>query len=219
MTSDPQVNSFPVSKFNITPFTLNVWDLMHQPGEMRERQLDLVVPEKLGEGLVAVQAGSVLETDVRLEALHDGILVTAEVRGTASGICGRCLKDIDLPVRVEFAELFAYSRDEAFDFEVQNDHVDLEPLIRDAVVLALPFQPVCRPDCPGLDPVTGERLEDLPDRAPQQNLDSRWSALAGLLDSSESAGSEASTDLSATADTATEGETTPGGHVPETEKS
>ncbi|MEF2977519.1 DUF177 domain-containing protein [Subtercola sp. YIM 133946] len=171
---------------------------MHQPGELRERELDLVVPEKMGEGLVAVEAGSVLEADVRLESLHDGILVTAQVDGEAVGICGRCLKDITLPVRVEFAELFAYSRDEAFDYEVIGDHVDLEPLIRDAVVLALPFQPVCRPDCPGLDPVTGERLEDLPERAPQEIVDSRWSALQGLL---ESAGSpqqtaKASTDTS-----------------------
>ena len=175
-----------MSKFSKTPFTVNVWDLMHQPGELRERELDLVVPEKLGEGLVAVEAGSVLEADVRLESLHDGILVSARVTGEAVGICGRCLKDISLPVRVEFAELFAYSHDEAFDYEVIGDHVDLEPLIRDAVVLALPFQPVCRPDCPGLDPITGERLEDLPEREPEEIIDTRWSALAELLESTES---------------------------------
>nr|WP_229715067.1 DUF177 domain-containing protein [Subtercola lobariae] len=191
-----------MNKFSKTPFTVNVWDLMHQPGELRERELDLVVPEKMGEGLVAIEAGSVLEADVRLESLHDGILVTAQVSGAAFGVCGRCLKDISLPVRVEFAELFAYSRDEAFDYEVVGDHVDLEPLIRDAVVLALPFQPVCRPDCPGLDPVTGERLEDLPKREPQEIIDSRWSALAGLLESDE----EASTPT----DHATDGETPPG---------
>ncbi|UFS61043.1 YceD family protein [Subtercola endophyticus] len=179
-----------VNKFNKTPFTVNVWDLMHQPGELRERELELVVPEKLGEGLVAVEQGSVLDIDLRLESLHDGILATARVDGEAVGVCGRCLKDITLPVRVEFAELFAYSHDEAFDYEVIGDHVDLEPLIRDAVVLALPFQPVCRPDCPGLDPVTGERLEDLPERPPQELIDSRWSALAGLLEPNES---EAST--------------------------
>ncbi|MCU1481679.1 MAG: hypothetical protein JWQ19_2465 [Subtercola sp.] len=175
-----------VNKFNKTPFTVNVWDLMHQPGELRERELELVVPEKLGEGLVAVEQGSVLDIDLRLESLHDGILTTARVDGEAVGVCGRCLKDITLPVRVEFAELFAYSHDEAFDYEVVGDHIDLEPLIRDAVVLALPFQPVCRPDCPGLDPVTGERLEDLPERPPQELVDSRWSALAGLLESTDS---------------------------------
>ncbi|HEY0246884.1 MAG TPA: DUF177 domain-containing protein, partial [Gryllotalpicola sp.] len=59
-----------------------------------------------------------------------------------------------------------------------DDHVDLEPLVRDSVVLSLPFQPVCRPDCPGLDPETGERLADHPDRKPREITDARWAALA-----------------------------------------
>jgi uncharacterized metal-binding protein YceD (DUF177 family) len=54
-------------------------------------------------------------------------------------------------VEVEFQELFGYPGTEAIDFEVQDDHVDLETLVRDAIVLSLPFQPVCQPDCPGLD--------------------------------------------------------------------
>ncbi|MCU1478370.1 MAG: hypothetical protein JWQ64_3063 [Subtercola sp.] len=203
-----------VNKFSKTPFTVNVWDLMHQPGELRERELDLVVPEKMGEGLVAIKAGSVLETDVRLESLHDGILTSVRVSGEAVGICGRCLKDISLPVRVEFAELFAYSQTGAFDYEVIGDHVDLEPLIRDAVVLALPFQPVCRPDCPGLDPITGERLDDLPERVPQEIVDSRWSALQGLLESTES---EASTHTSNGVGTPNEDDSF--GSPPEREKS
>ena len=189
-----------MSKFNKTPFTVSVWDLMHQPGEMREREFDVVLAEKMGEGLVAVQAGATLSIDARLESLHDGILATVQVDTDAQGVCGRCLTDIELPVRVEFTELFAYSLDEAFDYQVEADHVDLEPLIRDAVVLALPFQPVCRPDCPGLDPVTGERLEDLPDRAADDEIDSRWSALTGLL-----VQTGAETDHGASTDTATDG--------------
>jgi uncharacterized protein len=58
--------------------------------------------------------------------------------------------------------------------------VDLEPLIRDAVVLSLPFQPVCRPDCPGLDPVTGVRLADHPELVTHEQRDPRWAALAGF---------------------------------------
>nr|WP_179580624.1 YceD family protein [Leifsonia psychrotolerans] len=147
---------------------------------MHERHLDIVVPDQLGESLVAVKAGSVLATELRLESLHEGILVTAEVSGIAAGECGRCLIDVELPVQVEIQDLFAYSLDEAFEFEVQDDHVDLEPLIRDAVVLSLPFQPVCRPDCPGLDMETGLRLAESPVLEPQEIRDPRWSALAGF---------------------------------------
>jgi uncharacterized protein len=157
---------------------------------MRDVTLDIVVPEDLGEALVAVKAGSVLEADVRLESMHEGILASVEVNGIARGVCGRCLIDIELPVQVEFQELFAYSLDEAFEFEVQDDHVDLEPLIRDAVVLALPFQPVCRPDCPGLDPETGERLAEFPDLKPTEVRDPRWSALAEFQASEDSSSDE-----------------------------
>ena len=163
-----------------TPWTLSVYDLLHRAGEMREHSIEVVVPERLGEGQVAVQAGAVLDLDVRLEGLHDGILVSATVTGTATGECSRCLKPIAEPVEVDIAELFAYDVDEAFDYQVHEDHVDLEPVVRDAVVLSLPFQPVCRPDCPGLDPVTGERIEDIPDYQPREGVDPRWSALAGF---------------------------------------
>ncbi|WP_353814355.1 YceD family protein [Agromyces sp. SYSU T00266] len=176
-----------------SPFSINVRDLVNRPGEMREQQFDVPVPEQLGEGLVSIRQGSDLAIDVRLESVHEGVLATAEVDATAEGECGRCLIDIALPVRVEFQELFAYHSGEAFEYEVQDDHVDLEPLIRDAVVLALPFQPVCRPDCPGLDPETGQRMADHPELVTPVERDPRWAALAGFT-ASEDEGADAASD-------------------------
>lgn len=162
-----------------SPYDLAVHDLVHRPGEMRERTLSFPAPEQLGEGAATVAAGTPIEIEVRLEGLHDGILVSAEIDTTASGECVRCLDPVTLPVQVEFQELFAYSPDEAFDFAVRDDHVDLEPVVRDAVVLSLPFQPVCRPDCPGLDPATGEKLSGADDDQPRAT-DPRWAALEGF---------------------------------------
>jgi uncharacterized protein len=167
-----------VNSNNRRPYVIGVHDLIHRPGEMREHAVSVTAPEKLGEGLVSVAAGESVDLDVTLESIHEGILVSAEAATTATGVCGRCLRDIALPVQVDFQELFAYSSEEAFDFEVHDDHVDLEPLVRDAVVLALPFQPVCQPDCPGLDPETGERLAFPPERTSRETADPRWSALA-----------------------------------------
>lgn len=147
---------------------------------MRERVLDVTLSEHWGEGLVRVPAQADVEIDVRLESVHEGILVSGEVTSEYTGVCGRCLIDISAPVEVEFQELFAYPGEEAADFEVQHDHVDVETLVRDAVVLSLPFQPVCRPDCPGLDPATGERLAETSGAAPREALDPRWAALAEL---------------------------------------
>ncbi|GAA2578626.1 DUF177 domain-containing protein [Microbacterium binotii] len=156
-------------------------DIVNRPGEMREVSFDVPAPEKWGEGLVSVAQGEEVHVEARLESVHEGILVTGDVEAEYTGVCGRCLIDIAAPVEVEFQELFAYPGSEASDFEVQDDHVDLENLVRDGVVLSLPFQPVCRPDCPGLDPETGERLADHPAQAPREALDPRWAALADLV--------------------------------------
>jgi len=169
-----------VSHFILTPFTVPVYDLMHRPGEMRERSLDIVVPEGFGNAVIGVRDNAPMGVDVRLESLHDGILVSGEVDTVADGECVRCLIDTRLRVRVEFAELFAYSFDEAFDYTVSEDHVDLEPLVRDAVVLSLPFQPVCQEDCLGLCPQCGVRLLDNPGHEHEEPIDPRWAALAGL---------------------------------------
>jgi uncharacterized protein len=163
-----------------TPYTVDVYDLMHRPGEMRERVLDVVVPESFGNAMIGITEGSTLHVELRMESLHDGILVSAEVDGTAVGECGRCLIDVALPVQVDMAELFAYSSDEAFEYEVHEETIDLEPVIRDAVVLSLPFQPVCQDDCLGLCPQCGVRLLDNPGHAHEEPIDPRWAALAGL---------------------------------------
>jgi uncharacterized protein len=171
-----------VSHLIQTPYTVPVYDLMHRPGELREYNLDVTVPEGFGNAVIGVRTGSELQLDTRMESLHDGILVSGRVVATAEGECVRCLIDVKLPIRVEFQELFAYSVDEAFDYTVHDDHVDLEPVVRDAVVLSLPFQPVCQEDCLGLCPECGVRLLDNPGHEHEAPIDPRWAALAGLDD-------------------------------------
>ena len=166
-----------MSKHRPGPFVLNARDIVQRPGEMREFRIDITAPEKWGEGLVSISEGEQVLVEGRLESVHEGILASGAVDTRYSGVCGRCLTDVAELVEVEFQELFAYPGGEATDFEVQDDHVDLETLVRDATVLALPFQPVCQPDCPGLDPVTGERLTSITEPEQRTPVDSRWAAL------------------------------------------
>ena len=169
------------SRFN-GPFVLPVRDIVRKPGEMREHAFTVTLDEQWGEGIVSFPQGSQLDLDVRLESVHEGILVSGAADAEYSGVCGRCLTDIARPVEVEFQELFAYPGEEETDFEVQDDHVDLETLVRDAAVLSLPFQPVCQPDCPGLDPETGERLTASTGTEQAAPIDPRWSALQQITD-------------------------------------
>lgn len=167
-----------------SPYALRVRDLAHRPGEMREHTLDIEVLDAMGAGVIAVRQGASMQIDLRLEGLHEGVLVSGHASAEAAGECSRCLIEISEPVEVDFAELFAYDASEDFDFFVHDDHVDCEQVVRDAVVLALPFQPVCRPDCPGLDPVTGERLADIGEQRAHEVLDPRWAALQSLASDS-----------------------------------
>lgn len=169
------------------PFVVPVRDIVRRPGEMREHQFSVTLKDQWGEGIVSVEAGSDLDLEVRLESVHEGILVSGTADTEYSGVCGRCLKDITEPVEVEFQELFAYPGEEETDFEVQDDHVDLETLVREAAVLSLPFQPVCQPDCPGLDPNTGERLTESTGAENDAPIDPRWSALQQITDQGSAA--------------------------------
>lgn len=126
----------------------------------------------------------------------EGVLVSGEVSGMASGECGRCLVDFTLQVRTQVTELFSYndrpqqrkdSKTRADDesalgedeYQLEGDLIDFETVLRDAVVSALPFQPVCRVDCPGLCSECGAKLEDDPDHH-HDVVDPRWAALNGL---------------------------------------
>jgi uncharacterized protein len=64
---------------------------------------------------------------------------------------------------------------------LQGDMIDLEPVLRDAVVLALPTNPVCREDCPGLCPECGVHWDHLPSDHSHDQVDPRWAALQSLV--------------------------------------
>lgn len=162
-------------------------DIVRHPGEMREHTFSVTLKEQWGEGIVSYEAGSEIDLEVRLEAVHEGILVSGTADAKYTGVCGRCLIDIAESAEVEFQELFAYPSEEETDFEVQDDHVDLETLVRDAAVLSLPFQPVCQPGCLGLDPITGERLTESTGAEQAAPIDPRWSALQQITDQGNAA--------------------------------
>jgi uncharacterized protein len=145
-------------------------------------------PADLGIEVLGVAEGSPVELDLRLEAVMEGVLVTGTARAELEGECARCLEPISEETEVRFQELFVYDDrnvdpDEELEVStLQDDLVDLEPLLRDAVVLALPFQPLCQDDCPGLCPECGARLADDPDHGHGEPVDPRWAALATLTE-------------------------------------
>ncbi len=161
-------------------YAVNVHDLMHKPGQMRVHRLELDLPEAMGNGIAAIPKGEEMDVDVRFESVHEGILATGEVFSDAKAECSRCLDPVTIPVEVDFQELFAYSLTNEDDFAIEDENIDLEQVILDAVVLSLPFQPICKKDCLGLCADCGERLADNPHHVHEAAIDPRWNELKKL---------------------------------------
>jgi uncharacterized protein len=130
--------------------------------EVRDVNRTAPAPASLGVELVNVPEGADLELDVRLERVTDGVLVTGTVRAPLVGECARCLDSFPSATEVRFTELFTHdaSDDDADGYLLDGDLLDLEPALRDALVLELPLAPLCAEDCPGLCPECGVRLAD-----------------------------------------------------------
>jgi uncharacterized protein len=132
------------------------------PGTVRSETRTAPAPGSLGVELVSVPEGAELALDVQLEGVADGVLVTAAVRAPLVGECARCLDLFTSATEVRFTELFAYeaSEDDGDGYLLDGDLLDLEPALRDALVLDLPLAPLCADDCPGLCAECGVRLVD-----------------------------------------------------------
>ncbi|MEX2289678.1 MAG: YceD family protein [Mycobacteriales bacterium] len=167
-----------------SPLVVDTRELGRRPGSMREVRFPAPAPESLGVDLIGVPAGARLDLDLRLESVMEGVLVSGTATAPLAGECGRCLEPVSDTLAVELQELFAYPESDADDDEdlarMEGDLLDLEPVLRDAVVLALPLTPLCRQDCAGLCVECGERLDDLPADHAHDAPDPRWAALQGL---------------------------------------
>lgn len=174
-----------------SPLVLDTRELGRRPGAMATISRTIDAPDEVGTDIVNVPAGAQMQLELRLESVMEGVLVSGSVTAEAVGACVRCLEEVRVPIDVDFQELFVYvdravHADEVGDPEedrlgLDGDLADLDPVLRNAVVPALPFQPVCRDDCPGLCSECGALLADDPTHH-HEVLDPRWAALAAMAD-------------------------------------
>jgi uncharacterized protein len=172
------------------PLVLDTRELGRRPGSQRLVSLTAEAPAELGIEILGVPEGSPVTFDLRLEAVMEGVLLTGTASADLEGECARCLEAIEDDFTIDIQELYLYddSRDasdpgddEETDVRrTEGDLIDLEPVLRDAVVLALPFQPLCQDDCPGLCAECGARLADDPDHGHDEPVDPRWAALQDI---------------------------------------
>lgn len=183
---------------NLGAFLLNTHEVPRRAGEMKEYELDVIAPFRVGVPLIGVPENDVIELDVRCESVTEGILVTADIYAVAVGECIRCLDPVELVIDRKIQELYRYEptddkgkksrkkEEEDVDLEeeevlfVLGEQVNLELPILDAIILSLPVNPLCDEDCLGLCPDCGEKWENLPEDHGHDVVDARWAGLTGL---------------------------------------
>ena len=166
---------------SLQSLSVDVSELLRRPGASESVQTDHVLAG-VEVPLARVRDDSALRIELLLEALVDGIHVSGRVRGTAELECRRCLREIVSPLEVDLEELFFYPGEGEADevYRVSDEQIDMEPAIRDALMLALPLNPLCTEECRGLCSTCGADLNQVDCGHSQDPVDIRWTGLEQL---------------------------------------
>lgn len=156
---------------------VNVGDLRLRLGSQVRIERSVVLDGLMLTG-ATVPPGAAVELAATLESIFDGVVATGTLRAPWQGGCRRCLQPVRGEIRPAFREVFEVQPTEGGTFALAGDEIDLEPLIREIVLLSLPLAPLCDEACPGPAPdifptsVAGADNEPGPDP--------RWAALDEL---------------------------------------
>ena len=169
------------------PLRIHVGDLLRAPGSSRRVSIEAPVDE-LGLGSNGPAAGTLLEVKGRLDALSEAVFFAGTVGGRYRLECVRCLATVEVDFRLPVEELFGrhIAPDSDEGYPLRHDEIDLDPLVRDAVLLGLPLHPLCRPDCAGLCARCGADLNTDPCQCDEDRAHPALAALAELWHSRSS---------------------------------
>src|SRR4051812_20823647 len=152
---------------------------LRHPGNARP-----VVSEVELSGLAGVaaeiEAGSPVAIDLLLERVPEGIVVRGTLSATWNAACSRCLEPVTGEISVHVDELFETHPLEGETYQLDEDVIDLEPMVRDALLLELPLAPLCAADCAGLCATCGVNRNLTRCDCVTQEIDPRWAALRSL---------------------------------------
>ena len=161
-------------------FRIPVTDLMRRPGASRPVRVEGTLADVRGPG-AQVEADGQIAVDLTLERVSEGIVVRGTVTAPWDAACSRCLAPVGGALEVRVGELYERQPLEGETYLLsEDDIVDLEPLIRDALLLELPAVPLCRADCQGICPQCGADHNLTTCDCGTAEPDPRWAALRSL---------------------------------------
>jgi uncharacterized protein len=161
-----------------SPLLVNATELLRQPGA--RRRIDVSVPRP-AVGIDDDRLSGDVVVAVELESTLDDIVVSGLLSVAWSDECRRCLRSLSGTLEVDVDERYSVHPDPTGDaFPITGGQIDLAPMVREEILLAIPDAPLCRPDCPGLCPICGADLQEGPCGCDTTTRDERWAVLDQL---------------------------------------
>lgn len=170
------------------PLLWNVSGLLGEPaGAVRDYAVEGITID-LGDDL---RLAAPIDGRVHLARTNRGLVVDADFSTKLALECVRCLRDIEVPIEVEIEEEalptidfhtgqavhLAEGDDEDILRLTDHHELDLERTVRETILLAEPFAPLDREDCPGLCVVCGLPLDEGEHLHEDDDVDPRLEAL------------------------------------------
>jgi uncharacterized protein len=163
------------------PLVIGVIELLRRLGTRRDVDAHAEL-DGLALSTSRVPEGEEVHVKVTLEAIaQSSLTATGTVTAAWEGECRRCLAPVRGTLTAKVKDVFETSPVEGETYALLGDHVDLEPMVRDVVLLHLPLAPLCSDGCAGPVPdVLPVVVADDEEGTPDSPVDPRWSALEGL---------------------------------------
>ena len=161
-----------------TPLIVNVVELLRWPGTTKDVVLSIAATDlEFGESRISDEP---VEINLHLEALSNGVTVNGTTSATWAGECRRCLTPMSARMTIDLSELYQQMPDDSEAYVIDNDQINLLPMVRENLLLAVPLGPLCREDCPGFCPHCGKDLSESECSCDNIVVDPRWAALETL---------------------------------------
>lgn len=161
-----------------TPLLVNVVELLRWPGTTKDVEATVAADDvEFNDSRLTDES---VDIALHLESLSNGVSVSGTASATWQGECRRCLAPLSERMVVQVSELYQQIPEDPEAYAIENDQINLLPMVRENLLLAIPLGPLCREDCPGFCPVCGIDLSEGDCGCDNTVVDPRWAGLESL---------------------------------------
>lgn len=162
---------------------LNISRLLKETGAIEDFKFSLPLLQDYDE----VSFRKPIAVEGKISNNGDTLQIKAKVETEISVQCDRCLDKVDIPLKFEFVESYRHVSvcdEESFEnndcIVLEEDIIDMEQAVRENVILNMPMQVLCDPECPGICPQCGQNLKEKKCNCRTDAVDPRLAILAKL---------------------------------------